>query len=256
MAKILLYDLETSANEMRGFGHYDVSPIAVTRPSELLSVAWKTLGEKTVHSLARKDYRKIDGDYGLAQAVYDEMMTADMIVAHNLKGFDHLMSNTRFIKHGIPAVPNVAVIDTLEIARKHFKFPGNSLGDLAKFLGVGAKGKTGGKELWNRCMDSDPEAFKEMRAYNQQDVVLLEKVFKKLISYAKGVPNLNLLDPKKRHGEQCPNPTCGSGNVQQRGYGATAKGRHRRMQCKECSGWFTAAVAKTPKLKLVKKVAA
>lgn len=236
MAKILLYDLETSAHEMRGFGHYDVRPIAITRPSELLSVAWKYLDDKKPTALARKDYKKVNGDYSLAKAIYDVMSDADLIIAHNLKGFDHTTANTRFIKLGLSGVPNAQVVDTLEVARRYFKFPGNSLNDLAKFLDVGGKLETGGKELWNRCAESDPAAFKKMREYNAHDVTILERVYLKLRPYIQNHPNLRLLDPNYK-GVSCPN--CGSEDTQKRGLRVTVKVRQQRYQCRQCGSWFT-----------------
>lgn len=256
MSKILLYDIETSSNEGRFFGHYDVKPIQITRPAEMLSVAWKYYNEKSVHSLARKDYRKVNGDRGLAQGLYDVMTDDDvnLIIAHNLKGFDHQVANTAFKRHKIFGVPNTPVFDTLEVARKYFKFPGNSLDELGQFLGLGAKLETGGRGLWIRCMDSDPAALRKMREYNEHDVTLLELVYRELAPYARNVPNLNLLtNPDDIY--RCPVATCGSGNTQKRGYNVSAKGRQQRYQCQDCGHWFSVKAVK-PKIKLVKKVAA
>jgi uncharacterized protein YprB with RNaseH-like and TPR domain len=241
--KILFYDVECAANEMRGFGHYDVSPIRITRYSELLTVAVKER-HSAPRVFSRKHYKKVNGDKALCVVLYNELCTADLIVAHNLKRFDHLVLNARLSKHGLPGVPNATVIDTLEVARKYFKYPGgNSLKELARFFNVAAKASTS-PDLWNKCMDSEPGAFTEMAKYNGQDTIVLEAIFNKLISYAQNIPDLSLLNPHYEQGKRCPNPLCLSTNVHKRGLQVTARARKQRMQCLDCGHWFTKRVVK------------
>lgn len=242
--RILLYDIETSPLHGYAWRKYDDNLLAITRYSEVLTTSWKMLDDSKVHSLVRKDlYAKVNGDKALCRSMSELMEDVDMVVGHNIDGFDAPTLNARFAIHGINPPPNVAVVDTLKIARKYFKFPGNSLNDLAQYLDIGQKHKTD-KGLWLRCMEHDPKAFQEMRKYNEQDVVLLEKVFKKLVKFAQNIPNLNLLNPGAKHGEKCPNPVCLSSNVAKNGFHVTPKGRMQKFWCNECGHRFKVAVPK------------
>ena len=56
-AKILIYDLETSPNQGYTWGKYEQNVIQFTKEWELLSFAYKWLGEKKVKCLARPNFK-------------------------------------------------------------------------------------------------------------------------------------------------------------------------------------------------------
>ena len=76
-------------------------------------------------------------------------------------------------------------IDMLKIARKQFRFPSNKLDYVGKTLGVGAKTEHEGFDLWIKCMNRDGKAWKRMEEYNKQDVILLEKVYHRMLPWIK-----------------------------------------------------------------------
>jgi DNA polymerase elongation subunit (family B) len=175
--KILLWDLENSANIIDAWGTYEQNAIQVRRHYEILCISYKWLGKKTLKTM----YRHGRGtDKGLIKGFSAVLAKADVIVAHNGDKTDIRKFNARLAYHGLPPTIVMRSVDTLKVARKHFQFNGNSLGDLAKFLGVGRKLKTSGYETWLGCEEGNKVSWTEMIKYNKQDVVILEGVFKKL----------------------------------------------------------------------------
>ena len=68
----------------------------------------------------------------------DAILEGSAMVCHNAP-FDvgFLQAEYRLAGGSLPPVP---VVDTLSIARRHFRFPRNSLGKIAETLGVSAEG--------------------------------------------------------------------------------------------------------------------
>lgn len=136
--KILLYDLEVSRQVVEGYGNkWDFKVVKTLRHQQLMSYAYKWLGEKTIHFKHMHGFKEYKD---FVQSLADIQNKADIVVAHNSK-FDNKMSNRFFIEQGIEPPKPYKTIDTLQVARSNFKFPGNSLNDLSEFLGIGEKEK-------------------------------------------------------------------------------------------------------------------
>lgn len=236
--KILLLDLETSPQLGYTWGKYEQNVIKFTQDSQILSFAWKWLGDKQVYCMAQCDYPdyrkgKLD-DKKLVKDLWDILDKADAVVAHNGIRFDEKVANARFVFHKLKPPSKFASIDTRRIAKATGMFPSNKLDDLAKYFGVGKKMSTGGFELWEGCMAGDKEAWKKMKAYNKHDVVILEPVYLRLLPWIKNHPNRNVYDETANN---CPN--CGSDNMVKRGYSISRTGRRQKFQCNGCGAWAT-----------------
>lgn len=198
--KVLLYDLECSPNIGYTWDVWQVNVIKIIEHRQIISVAWKWLGEKEVHVLALPDFPGYNKDhknnYLLMLAIKKLMNKADIAIGHNVNEFDDRRVNTDFIKHKILPPPPHKTVDTLKVARTYFDFNFNSLGELGEFLGLGKKLKHWGFELWERCMDKDPKAWDLMKKYNQRDVALLEKIYYRIRPWILNHPNMNALDRK------------------------------------------------------------
>jgi len=222
--KILLVDIETSPNLAYIWDKYEQDAIAFEKERELLSFAYKWLGEKKVHSHCLGD---MDSEM-LVEGLYMIFDDADIIVAHNGDEFDIKMANAFFIRQGLTPPSPYKTIDTLKIARSKFRFNSNKLNDLGQYLNLGEKVETGGFKLWLKCLKGDKKAWKLMKKYNEQDVILLEKVYKKLVPWAKTTPPIDL-------GFTC--PKCGSTHLQQRGWNINKVYMSKRLQCRDCGSW-------------------
>lgn len=231
-AKILIYDIETSPNISYTWAMYEQNVIQFKKEWELLSFSYKWLDEKKVECVTRLDFRD-KSDKSITKALWKVLNEANVVVAHNGKAFDNKKAQAKFVEHGLSPVSPFTTVDTREIARAHFKFNSNKLDDLGKLLGVGRKIRIEeGFDLWLKCMDGNKKAFAKMAEYNKQDVVLLEKVYKKLLPWMKTHPNLANLEGRP---EAC--PKCGGLELQSRGTHCNTTTRYQRFQCKSCGGW-------------------
>lgn len=230
---ILLYDLEITPILGWTYEMWDTRVIRMEREPEIMSVSWKWLGEKEVNNDNSQDE---PNDKGVVHTVWDLLNEADIVVAHNARKFDNRVAAARFMMWGLDPPAPYKTVDTLTAARRFFRFPSNSLNDLCHMLGLGEKPKTTHADLWHQCLDGDPTAWKKMVRYNNNDVVLLEKLYLKLRPYISNHPNVAVT---KEDG--C--PRCGSKNVEYRGYYSTNVSMYHRLRCKDCGSWSRERIA-------------
>jgi hypothetical protein len=243
--KIALFDIETAPNLSYVWGHYEQNVLDVRVPWYILCFAYKWLGESRVTTHALPDYRHYnrdkENDAGLCKDLWSVFDQADIVIGHNGDRFDIRKANARFIAHGLAPPSPFKSIDTLKIARRHFKFDSNKLNDLGKYLSVGRKLPHTGFHLWHGCMTGEAKSWRLMRRYNARDVELLEKVYVQLRPWASGHPNLNAYTEKK----DC--PACQSSDVIRRGYEVSKTRKYQRWHCKDCGHWFRGATVKQEK---------
>jgi DNA polymerase elongation subunit (family B) len=235
--RILIWDLENSPSLGFFYGkEYETNILQTIRQWHLMSFAAKWLDSKDIIVKALPDYplykRDKFDDRALVQDLHKLLSQADVLVAHNGDAFDTKKANARFIIHGLDPIPPLKSVDTLKIARRNFSFNSNRLDDLGNYLGIGRKLVHTGKHLWLACLDGNLDAWKTMRKYNVQDVLLLERLYKKVRPWHATHPNLNALS---RQPIAC--PKCGSTNLWKRGYNYTLTSEAQRFQCRECFGW-------------------
>lgn len=229
--KVILFDIETFPNVIEAWGTYEQNALSILEYSQMASFSWKVLGKPAVFCVTRE---KKKSDKQLLQALHKVLSSADIIVAHNGDSFDMKTARARMIYHGLDPLPPRITVDTLKVARRHFKFPSNKLNELGKFLGVGKKVKTGGYDLWASCKANDPAAWKLMAKYNKQDVLLLEKVYLKLRAWDEKHPNVAVESPKP---DSC--PKCGSTKpAYSHGWKYRISTKVRIFKCQDCSGHF------------------
>jgi hypothetical protein len=237
LSKILLFDVETSPNISYTWGKWEQNVIEFIKERQIICFAWKWLGEKQSHSLGLPDFpgykKNPDDNKALILELHKLISRADIVVGHNVDGFDDKRANTDFIKHNLPPPPPHKTIDTLKVARGKFQFNSNKLGDLGKFLGLGSKVEHWGFELWRRCMAGDPQAWSLMKRYNRGDVDLLEAVYLRERPWMTNHPNLN--KPDGHVG--C--PKCRSVNFLKHGWNVNRWGSAPRFRCKDCYTTFS-----------------
>jgi hypothetical protein len=209
----------------------------------MLSFSYKWLNENKVHNKALPDYPGYDkhkeDDRALVKDLWDLFNTADIIIAHNADKFDVKKSQARFIVHGLAPPKPYKTIDTLKIARKHFAFTSNKLDDLGAYFNVGRKLEGFGdkREMWLKCMSGDRAAWKRMIDYNNQDTLLLERVYLKLRAWYTPVPWTSVHPDLGSYTHTSTCPTCNSHKIQKRGHNVTKTGVRDRFQCMDCGAW-------------------
>lgn len=224
------------ANLSYVWGKYEQNVIAVERHWHMLTFAWKWMGEEKTHVLSLPDFplykKDKTNDKELVEALWKLFDEADVIIAHNGNSFDIKKVNARFLKHGLKPPTPYKTIDTKLVAKRYFLFDSNKLDDLGDYFGIGRKINTGGFSLWLDCEAGKKDAWKLMCKYNKQDVVLLEKVYERMLPFMTDHPNYNLLLGTTH---SCPN--CGQNKLQSRGVAITRVSKCKRYQCIGCGAW-------------------
>lgn len=229
--KTLLFDLETTPLLGEAWKTYDTNLIRVIRDQQIICFSYKWYGEKKVY-FVRPDSKNPWNDKEMIKKLWDLFDEADIIVAHNLNRFDYKRSNAMFLRHGLTPPSPVKRIDTLAVVRASFANSSNKLDSLGEMLEIGKKIQHEGfMALFDGCMhDNSPKWWAKMKKYNDQDVLLLEKLYVKLIPWIANHPQ------DLKNAEGC--PKCGSYNYESRGYKTTQSSKYKRYRCKDCGSWF------------------
>lgn len=228
-AKILFFDLEVSRAIVAGYGNkWEFKVVKFLQHQKLMCYAYKFQGDKKItfiHMHQFKTYRDF------VQSLADVLSEADIVVAHNLKRFDEPMSNTFFVTEGIKPPTPYKTVDTLLVARRVFKFPSNSLNDLAEHLGIGSKLSITYADLEDDFMSAKPKrkTIKLMDEYNRKDVEILERLYDIELPHMKNHPNVAV------YGDGSGCPACGHPKFwTERGLRVTSTMRYKSLRCKKC----------------------
>lgn len=232
--KIILWDTEVSTATVKGYGNkWDFRYVKEVSPQQLMCYSWKERGSKTINFVSMHDFKT---QKELVQSLADLLDSADITVAHNGINFDDKMANTFFVMNGVQVPSPRKSVDTLKVARRKFRFPSNSLADLCKYLKLPNKLSVGYSELEDKFIAGDKKAQKEMKAYNNQDIISLEAIYDKFLPYMDNHPNMGVY-------MQEPNvcAKCGGKELQRRGVGYRVNGEVIQWWCNTkkggCGGW-------------------
>lgn len=234
--KRLYYDIETSYNIVKawriGF-NINLNMDDIIHERAIITIAYKWEGSDQVEVLT--------WDKGCDKRIIQEFVKvvaeADELVGHNVDRYDTKFIMFRALKHDIPVLPKYQSTDTLKLSKKHFMLNSNKLDYIAQYLGIGHKTKHRGLEMWDDIiLRNDAKAMQEMVDYNIQDVILTEKVYKKLMEYS--LPKVN--HAAKAGGEKHSCPQCGTVNATlHKTYSTGSGNKTMLMSCNGCSTNFT-----------------
>lgn len=239
--RVLIWDIETSPLLSYTWGIWQQDVIKVKEDWQILSVAWKWLGEKQVHVLGQDDFPGykpgVNNDFMVVAKIRQLLDEADIVIAHNGDQFDQKKAIARIIIRGLTPPSPYKQIDTKKVAKRYGAFTSNRLKDLAEAMDVARKGSPGGFETWEGCLAGDPKAWAKMKKYNKQDIPPLEEIYLKLRPFMDNHPGMNLYSVDNF--DKC--PKCGGGPLHKRGTKKTTKvGVVQRYQCQNCDGWSQA----------------
>lgn len=228
--KILTIDIETRPSLAYVWGLWDqnVGLNQVEEFGTVISWAAKWHGQSKVHFSS--DHHHGHGE--MVKRAWDLLDQADVVVGYNSKSFDMKHLNREFVLAGYPPPSPYIDIDLMTVVKQRFRFTSNKLQHVATELGIGSKLQHDGFDLWLRCMHGDKQAWKTMKEYNMQDVVLTEQVYDRLLPWIKNHPHRGLYG-----GDPTGCPRCGHGEVTSRGYARTKTATYRIVQCKQCGGY-------------------
>jgi len=230
--KILFLDLETSPNLAHVWGLWDqnIAINQIERSTEVICWGARWLGQdkvlfKSVHH---------HGKEAMLDELHKVMDEADVLIGWNSAAFDSKHIKREFIENGyLPPSPWIE-LDLMRIVRSQFKFPSNKLDYVSQKLGVGAKVKHSGFQLWLDCMAGNSKAWKEMKEYQIQDVNLLVDLYAILLPWIKNHPHQGL---DRNAPTSCRN--CGETEISKWGFRYNAGSKLQRYRCSTCGSYIT-----------------
>lgn len=236
--RILICDIETAPVLAHVWGLFkqNVGLNQIQADSYILCWAAKWLGEAPIHY---GESRKLTTSKVMLNRLWKLLDEADFVVGHNFGRFDRSKINSAFIKAGMKPPSPYKVIDTLNIAKREFRFTSNKLEFIAKALGCTPKSghkKFAGHDLWVETLKGNAEAWAEMGDYCRQDVIVTEEVYLALRPWDTTHPNINVMrDTTDEHGEEAMHcPHCGSTHLNKNGKRYTNTGAYTRYRCMDC----------------------
>jgi uncharacterized protein YprB with RNaseH-like and TPR domain len=236
--KLLFLDLETTPMTAHTWGLWqqNVGINQILESTEVMCFGARWYGQKKVIFKSTHHH----GKQGMLDELHALMDEADVVCGWNSANFDHKHIRREFLEAGMTPPSPTKDLDLMRAVKSQFRFPSNKLDYVSQRLGVGAKVKHSGFELWIKCMAGDSKAWKEMKEYQEQDVNLLIDLYEKLKPWIKSHPNF----PMHTNSETgC--VVCGSLNLQRRGYEKTNTATYQRLQCQACGKWMRSAKKET-----------
>ena len=231
--KLLFLDIETSPLTAYLWDTYKptVGIDQIITPTSVLCVSAKwNDGEMMFWWSQKQEGKQFDR---MIKAIHRELCLADAVCHYNGTSFDLPRLNTEFLRLGLTPPPPFHQIDLLKVMREKFGVVSNKLAFVGPYLGIGEKVKNAGWDLWKGCLTGDAKCWTQMESYNKHDVVLLEKLYYKLLPWIDQHPNMNLFVPNED--PVCPN--CGSDKLQRRGIRTATTYVYSRYQCGACGRW-------------------
>lgn len=236
--KVVLFDIESAPNTCYTWGLHNqfVAVNQIKSPQRVISWAAKVYGNKKMHYA---DETQQGGHKAMVKQLHALLSDADAVVSYNGVGFDNKMMNSEFVKYGLTRLAPTKQLDLLKVVKKNFRYPSNKLEFVAKALGIGSKVKHQGFDLWVGCMEGDPACWKKLQEYNKGDVLLLERLYVKLLPWITGHPSHSVMSESRC----C--PECGSTHLQSRGPRFTKVGKFQRFQCLPLGHWSSTRISET-----------
>ena len=226
--RVLTLDVENSPHLAYTYDLWgaDIRPDQIMEPARLLCWAAKWLDRKQV--LFASEYH--DGVDAMLNGIWELLNEADIVVTYNGVRHDMPIILKSLVERGYPPVSPWQDIDLYQVVKRRYKFASNSLGYITKTLDMPTKLATGVPQLWKRVLEEDEKAWTKFRAYNKQDVVVTENLFKVLQPWIKG-PHAGLWS-----GDLGSCPSCGSDKLEPAGLTYTKTAKYARLLC-ECGAY-------------------
>lgn len=177
-----------------------------------------------------------DGREEMLQALFELLDQADVVVTYNGKSFDLPWIEGEFMVEGLDRPEPYAQIDLYRELKKFSRFPSRKLDYASMRLLNERKVQHTGMRLWYDCCFNPDEKAKEkawtlMRKYAKRDTALLEPLYESMLPWISQPVATGM-------GLQCSVPTCGSHDIQRRGYRTGKTGlRYQQYRCNTCGSW-------------------
>jgi len=192
--RLLYFDIETAPVVTYTWGAYKrfINPDDIIEDWFIMGWAAKWVCSSSMFSYVvnTKEVKKCD-DSRILKPLWDLFNQADIIVGHNSDKFDIKRMNWRWAMHDYKPPKPYRTVDTLKAAKSVWGATSNKLDYLTKNLGLNGKLETQ-KGLFKKCKEGNAEALRELRKYNEIDVLEGESLYLKVRPWMKNHPNMGL----------------------------------------------------------------
>lgn len=194
--KVLVLDIETKYLVLNGWQlfnqNFGLEQIEEDWSILSFSAKWYDSDEVMYHDVSEMS------EFDLLLKLHELLNEAHFVIAHNGRRFDLKKIRARMIAEGFKPYSPVRIIDTFEIAKKEFGFSSNKLQYLTTLLCKthvkSSHAKFAGFLLWKEFVKGNPEAIREMREYNQIDVLSLQELYDILSPWSSTLPVFEVYD--------------------------------------------------------------
>jgi hypothetical protein len=227
--KILVLDIETAPGSAYIWSLYDDGPIPLERlirPGRILCWTAKYVGESHVFQADERGGRE-----AMLAELARLLATADAVVTYNGNRFDLRKIRGELLAARLRPFPKLTSIDLYQTIKEMGLFS-SKLEYVSQYTEIGKKLRHEGFGLWRKIVEyNDSKAWTKMLRYNKRDVLLTERLYKRLAPYIATHPRLR---PAKDRPD-C--DVCGSSRLQSRGHRYTRLFKIERFQCTACGHW-------------------
>ena len=188
------------------------------------------------------DYERgnIVDDSGVCAALRDVLNEAPIWVTWYGQRFDVPYLQSRLLYWGQePMSTSTKHLDLWRTARYQLRLSSNRLANIERFLNLKGSKTPINQGAWLMALDGDKKAMKTVTYHCEQDVLMLEEAYYKMLPFIKDHPHIGLFDSALSDG--C--PKCGSHNLHRRGSVITKMKRYQRWQCQDCGSWHRSRIA-------------
>jgi len=233
-AKILVFDIERMKGQfsaefwdLNDFKGRRIAADMVTLWPRTICVAWNWYGDNRIEFASEWG----DGTTGMLTRVWSAVDEADIVVGHNVAGFDLKKLNTEWRDAGFMAPSTYKVVDTLREARRQFGDESKTLDALCTRLGVSGKTDKYDVEMARRALDGDTTAQKQLQEYNEGDIFATLNLYDRLRGWMPSHPHIGPFD-----GETMKCNQCGGTDLERIGTYQADMFTYLEYRCQTCYG--------------------
>lgn len=168
----------------------------------------------------------------MVKQMWDLLNAADVVITFNGDKADIPWMREEFKYARLTKPMPFKSLDLYKQSKSARNLPYRSLRYLAREFGTMNKLEHEGPDLWRLCEAGDPEAWAQMRSYNEQDVLVTEDRWLDDIPWLDGRVHMGMLISD---GESMRCPNCGSNDLESQQKPTRAYTReYQAYRCNEC----------------------
>lgn len=197
-ARILILDIERMKGQatvefwdLGDFKNRRIHADDVTLWPRTICAAWQWYDSKRVEFAAEWEP---GGREGMLERTWDAYDRADVVVGHNLAGFDTKKLATEWWLMGLPKPSPFATVDTLKVARQQFGMESNTLDAICKRAGLVAKTDRYDIEVARAALAGHKPSQRRIKAYNVGDIPATRGVYDAVRGWIPNHPHITIAE--------------------------------------------------------------